>query len=194
MKYICGPAWDERVVNINPTGKVGIVMSGGMDSWVLYNLLLRQGSAPTIFNIKRDDDIDSIHHLKVLTGRSDIIQIYGTSNNTFTKIREGIDIVLDQYEMDQLYTGVNIIPHIEYFPEFANDNRPRRPWNIDWPTLRVPFHHLYKYHIIDLAMSNHIDLSNTISCTVNADSHCGECWFCKERQWGYDQLGLEWKK
>ena len=50
MNYICGPLWDRRIVNIDQQGKVGIVMSGGLDSYVLYHLL----DDPIVFNIKRE--------------------------------------------------------------------------------------------------------------------------------------------
>ena len=55
MEIICGPDWDRRVVRIDNYKNPGIIMSGGIDSWVLYNLL----DNPTIFNIARQDKFDS---------------------------------------------------------------------------------------------------------------------------------------
>ena len=39
MRFECGPEWDTRIVNLNPKGKIGIMITGGIDSWLLYNLL-----------------------------------------------------------------------------------------------------------------------------------------------------------
>ena len=44
------------------------------------------------------------------------------------------------------------------------------------------------YHVIDLANKHNIDLRYTQSCIESPSHHCGECWFCLERTWGYDQL------
>ncbi len=183
--YICGPTWDQRVVNITSSSSIGILMSGGIDSWVLYNMLLKDIPSNNIklLNIKRPDGIDNSFRIKMLTSRSDIVEV-----EVDQSIKLTIDKVIDTYPDMQIFTGVNIIPHTEYFPEFGDEERPRRPWRIDWPSVSVPFHHLYKYHIIDLAIKNNVDLSNTMSCTRSADSHCGQCWQCRERAWGFKQL------
>ena len=47
---------------------------------------------------------------------------------------------------------------------------------------------VYKYHIIDLANRHKINLSQTQSCLRELKEHCGICWQCLERQWGYKQL------
>lgn len=187
--YICGPTWDQRIVNI-PLGhqSVGILMSGGLDSWVLYSLLIKHIDPEqlNIFNIKRPDGIDSASKIRDLTNRSDVVEI-----DLVDTVKKSIDVVIDLYPNTQIFTAVNIIPHTDYFPEFGDDERPRRPWKIDWPSVNVPFHHLYKYHIIDLAVRNGIDVSNTSSCTRLPNKHCGECWQCRERRWGFEQLNLE---
>lgn len=191
-RYICGPEWDRRVVtiNTNPKSKIGILMTGGMDSWVLYNLLIKQHPPELIqiFNIDRGDGIDTKENVEALTGRSDITSITMLRAGT-RPIANTIDQVLDDYPEINIYSGVNVIPHTEYFPEFADDERPRRPWKIDWPTVRVPFHHVYKYHILELANQLDIDVTNTLSCTHQAGAECGVCWQCREKKWAYEQLG-----
>jgi len=96
---------------------------------------------------------------------------------------------MNNYSIDELYLGTNIIPHTEYFPEFITDERPKRLWSYreDSP-FKLPLLHLYKYHIIDLANRNNIDLSQTQSCLHKLKEHCGKCWQCLEKQWGYKQL------
>jgi len=191
MRLECGPQWDTRIITINPKPKVGILMSGGIDSWVLFNILKLDFSIPEIliFNIKRADGYDRAERIKLLTGRSEIIEVDELTTNHEDRIPMGADYIIDNYGIDELYIGVNIIPHTEYFPEFITDERPGRPWSIPSSLkIKLPFLHLYKYHIIDLANRNNIDLSQTQSCLHELKEHCGICWQCLERQWGYKQL------
>lgn len=191
-RYTCGPVWDRRVVTFNPanTGDNGLLMTGGMDSWVIYNVLISLVGEDNIriFNIDRGDGIDDAARITTLTGRTDITVVPKHDSNR--PIADAIDQLLDDYPEIPIFTGVNIIPHTEYFPDFNDDERPRRPWKIDWPNVRVPFHHLYKYHILELANQLKIDVSATLSCTRQAGTDCGVCWQCREKTWAYEQLGL----
>ena len=54
--------------------------------------------------------------------------------------------------------------------------------------MKCPFLHLYKYHIIDLANRNNISLEYRHACIEQNKGHCGTCWQCLEKKWGYDQL------
>jgi hypothetical protein len=181
MEIICGPSWDRRIVTIEQREDAGILMSGGLDSWVLYNLI----KVPVkIFNYRRPNEIDNKKRVELLTGRSDIIEIVEDIPR-----KKFIDYAAN-YAKDygsNLYVGINHIPPIDIFPEFAEEY-PVRPWNSPDSNLLMPFLHLQKYHIIDIARQYNIDLSNTLSCLVSTTEHCGECWQCRERQWGFDQL------
>jgi len=192
MRYECGPEWDTRVININPKPKIGIMMSGGIDSWVLFNILKSdRWSSPeiVIFNIKRADRYDGAERIKLLTGRSEIIEIDELTTNHANRIPTAKDYILKNYGIDELYTGVNHTPPSEHFPELITDERPDRPWNTPSSSKgKYPFLHLYKYHIIDLANRHKINLSQTQSCLRELKEHCGICWQCLERQWGYKQL------
>ena len=196
-RYECGPAWDTRIITINPKAKVGILMSGGIDSWVLYNILKLDFSKPeiVIFNIKRGDGYDTAKRVKLLTGISDIIEVdelttqLADYDSEGSRVSKGAHHIMNNYSIDELYLGTNIIPHTEYFPEFISQGKPKRLWSYreDSP-FKLPLLHLYKYHIIDLANRNNIDLSQTQSCLHKLTEHCGKCWQCLEKQWAYKQL------
>jgi uncharacterized Rmd1/YagE family protein len=185
MNLICGPDWDKRVVTIEPKGKMGLLMSGGIDSFVLFNLLPEN---TIIFNIKRQDQFDSVNLVRKLT-KKDVIEVDELQIEKQEMVRFTMYHIADLYNLDQMYTGINCIPNLQHFPEFVEDN-PYRPWRITDVDHNVvaPFLHLYKYHIIDIANKNNIDLSNTQSCSVYLHGHCGKCWSCKEKEWGYNQL------
>ena len=184
MQYICGPNWDRRIISINQKGKVGILMSGGVDSWVLHNML----TDPIIFNIVRADGFDSAERVRNLTGKP-VIEIPELTTDHWHRFNVGIEDILKNYDVDQLYDGTNLNPPIDMFPEFNILSKPHRPWRINVPRYETPFLHLHKYHIIDLAKQLQIPLENTRSCIDNASGdECGQCWQCKEKKWGFQQL------
>lgn len=189
MKYICGPLWDQRLVDITQSGKVGIVMSGGIDSYVLYKLL----DDPIIFNIARADGYDTAGRIRALTGK-DVIEVPESTTDPKSRIGNTIAVILNTHSLDQLYIGINHTPPIELFPEFNTNDKPHRPWRLKSSALcdgvvKAPLLHLYKYHIIDLANRLGVDLSETRSCIGKvAGDECGECWQCREKAWAYEQL------
>ena len=184
MQYICGPEWDQRVVNIPTDKKPGIIMSGGIDSFVMYHLL----DNPIIFNIARADGFDSSTRVKAITNKP-VIEIAELTTEHWARVPTAIDYILKNYDIDNLYYGINHTPPLEYFPEFDTSDKPGRPWNITTPRLQTPFLHLYKYHIIYLANQLSIDLSQTRSCIrKTSGEECGECWQCREKNWGFEQL------
>ena len=179
-EYIVGPDWDQRVVKINQQGKVGIIMSGGIDSLVLYHLL----DDPLVFNIKREDGFDGAERVRKLTGK-EVIEVEEQSTEHDKRVWYTSNRIIEEYDLDQLYNGSNMIPPIHLFPEFK-DGYADRPWKNPDPFMVVPFQMLYKYHIISFAKMMNIDLSNTLSCISNTEEACGVCWHCRERQWGFD--------
>ena len=159
-------------------------MSGGIDSWVLYNML----NDPIIFNITRSDGFDTVDRVRKLTGKT-IIEIPESTTDHWRRVDVGIDHILKKYDVDQLYHGINLTPPIDIFPEFNILSKPYRPWRVNHPRLQTPFLHLHKYHIIDIADSLSISLEDTRSCIDNASGdECGQCWQCKEKKWGFQQL------
>lgn len=180
---IMGPDWDQRVVHIRPQGKIALMMSGGVDSWVLYHIMKEYN--PDIVVIDREDGIDNYKRVEELTGQS-VIRIPETSTHSDGRIREGISIAEKTY--DQVYMALNTVPPADHFPDLK-DRAPYRPWKIRPPSKVVaPFLYLFKYHIIDYAIKNNIDLSHTRTCLERTDINCGECWQCREKNWAYEQL------
>ena len=210
MRFECGPEWDTRIINIEPKGKIGILMSGGADSFILYELLKSIPDCPhiNIFWVETGGDTgpgwDLVETVELLTGRDDIIPVEKFLKHTENDspdylpwnevlIKSNLWVV-EEYKLDILYNGTNMNPPPEFFPEFHNTHFGQAHpghWTIPkYTKVECPFLHLYKYHIMDLGIKHNIDISQTHSCNdwPTAEGHCGVCRTCLEKQWGFTEL------
>tara|TARA_B100001113_G_C21084488_1_gene611440 strand:- start:93 stop:671 length:579 start_codon:yes stop_codon:yes gene_type:complete len=190
MEYVCGPKWDRRLVYIEPKPNCAIIMSGGIDSFVLWNLLKDECDLD-IYNINRADGFDNYKRVEQLTGKKvNVLDELTTSTEGTLKIDLSLMHLISTKDYDEIYTGINEGPPIDYFPEFDIPTRPERKWYVDYSEhiVRTPFLRLYKFHILDLARQERIDLSDTMSCIVSTEKQCGECWQCMEKKWAYNEI------
>ncbi len=201
-KWYCGPTWDERVVNIEPRGNLGVLVSSGLDSTTLLALLasVYPHEKITLFNIQTGPNtvkpvIEDILRQLDLKMK---INIVGQSRwqipmyNHHARIFLAMDEIRREWPIDQLYCGNIQSPREEFFPRFDihSPEFPKRPWRTNDPFLKNPFEHLEKYHVIDLGRRIGIEqiYNTTISCNRYELWHCGECMGCDELKWAYDQL------
>tara|TARA_Y100000114_G_C11655412_1_gene276339 strand:- start:274 stop:804 length:531 start_codon:yes stop_codon:yes gene_type:complete len=162
-----------------------LMLSGGMDSHVLYHLMLKQGIKLPTLNIKKPNGMDdnkradvAIKHLGRPTDKD-------TYEGTVRTVRESILTVYDE-----VWVASNALPPGE---EWSNHPQtPPRPSHAEENArIRLPFLHLTKDKILQLAIDNDISIKGTHSCVSNATVHCRMCWFCKEREWAHRQLGID---
>ncbi len=210
MRFECGPEWDTRIINIEPKGKIGILMSGGADSFILYELLKSIPDCPhiNIFWVESGGDTgpgwDLVETVELLTGRDDIIPVEKFLKHTENDspdylpwnevlIKSNLWVV-EEYKLDILYNGTNMNPPSEFFPEFHSTHFGEAPaghWHIPkYTKVECPFLHLYKYHIMDLGIKHNVDISQTHSCNEwpTDKGHCSICRTCLEKQWGFTEL------
>lgn len=192
----CGPATDKRILNVylNPLRrKVGVLVSGGMDSALLYYLLVRlneeQGFTHTItpYTILRKDGscqfaqsiIDYVHNLfnlpHVLT------EVVGdpTLPESF-QVESGCADVLAKSNI--LYLGL-----IEELAIHTIGWRDPIKWS-ETQERKYPFKDLNKSHIVDLIYYFKQEQLFELTHSCNMPGKCGSCNGCNERQWGFDQL------
>jgi hypothetical protein len=195
----CGPAHDRRTLSFTlpNANKIGVFVSGGIDSALLYYLLLlekqktnsdcditplvifrKEGSKrfapPIIEKINRMIGIDK--NFKRL------------GNTTLPEPEQVISAVKQAFrllKMEIVFVGVisNRLEHqIGFDPIPVTDDE----------LVQTPFKHLEKSHIIDLYNQLGITslLDMTFSCDQSDQTACGSCNGCRERTWGFEQLGL----
>lgn len=199
-----------------PNGPLGVLVSGGADSAILlYHLLQNTDSTLHIFSIANADKmfttaktcIEVIGKCAELTNNFNFIQHtrYVTLQDK-TNLFETAHSYIQNGTINYLYTGVTKNPPDEVVATFnivTTENNERNPnfirptkvgtsyypWtNID----KKDIHALYaKYNLLETLFPL------TRSCEWRypmgkvkdpGTGHCGECWWCKERAWGFGKL------
>ena len=221
MKILCGPEYDKRIFTLTlpestpyfkssyltklwlrshklrDNNHIGILVSGGVDSAILYYTLLKENFETvnrfkiTPYTILRKEG--SKHYaIKVINWIQNYFNIAITDlniigNPSLPEIKQVESGVLEilTHHVDYVYLGI-----IESRPEHSiNWVRPlwRETFNLKYPLLN-----LEKSHVIDLYRKfNLFDLLKiTHSCALNEIDPCGTCNGCLERQWGLSELGF----
>jgi hypothetical protein len=200
MIVSCGPKSDKRTLTLDlPTesSKIGIFVSGGLDSAILYYLLMEEN--------KRQNNIHEIVPLTVLRkeGSKNFAQLvvahvqsafhysYSESlkvgDNTLPEPEQVKSGVQDAFKLGfkRVYTGL-----IEQLPEHMI-GWDKIPYNEN-DFFKAPMKDLNKSHVVDLCFQFKQEalFYITHSCAAWEVSRCYSCNGCNERRWGFEQLGL----
>ena len=197
IKIECGPVNDIRTLNMSLSyvrRKIGVLVSGGLDSALLYYLLqtlVDDRYTITPFTITRNDGsnvhaqlvIDYVNHvLNKPKQISTILSINEPDSNM--QVEAGMREIIKQ-NVNVTYIGL-----IETLPiHCINVAGPYNP--IDTDNFVYPFKNLNKSHIVDLIYKlNQTELFNITHSCVSEKNRCGICNRCNERKWAFNQLGL----
>jgi len=174
---------------IHTSTRVGIMLSGGMDSALLLYLLAKNlDSAIYPFTIPKTDGaaryVNSIVDWINIKLNKTIYQpqLVGNPNLHHTQIVNSAMKEIDS-KYDILFFAGNT------YPETILPNGPVRVKRTN-PKHVQPFFDLYKTDILQGYIDNHIMdlLLLTHTCTEQQIGRCTTCWQCKERQWAFEQL------
>ena len=200
MKLECGPVSDRRIINlVLPTIKsnIGIFVSGGLDSAILYYLLMNE-----------NQQMNNLHNIVPLT----VLRKEGSKN--FAKLVVAhIRHIFNLTYIDPIYLGDNTLPEHEQVKSGVKDAKDlgfdivftglieQLPQHmIGWFPIeyqeneffKAPFKNLNKSHIVDLCLQSDQQalFYITHSCATWEMSRCNLCNGCTERRWGFEQLGF----
>lgn len=216
----CGPVYDKRIMslnmpvvpifkkpyiqklykklnNIEKESEIAILVSGGLDSAILYFLLIRENINTgnrfniTPFTMMRKEGsryyaknvINWIHRFYGIPE----IELNLVGNNSLPEIQQVESAINEIFTRQISYVYIGII---EARPEHSI-NWFRAKFN-ETVNRKYPFLQLEKSHVIDLYLQNNLlELLNlTYSCAVNEQIACGQCNGCNERIWGLSIYGL----
>jgi hypothetical protein len=196
----CGPAHDIRTLNIElpQTDRIGVMVSGGIDSTIIYYLLQYLKKKENTNHYIRPLMVPRhegstlyakpmVNHVHQLLGLPESYPtVVGTDEVPEPKqVESGVVAALKYLKIDTVYIGAIYIR-----PEHLMDWD--RPITIETNEIKFPLLHLEKSHVIDLYYKLGIEhiLQYTHSCIKNEEVHCGICHGCIERFWGFDQLNI----
>lgn len=194
----CGPVNDRRTLDIwlHPIRKkVGVLVSGGMDSALLYYLLVKlnaeQGFSHKITPytiIRHQGSIEYaqpiVNYVNNLFGIPDtIIETIGDSTLPENKqVESGCNDVLKKEQV--IYLGL-----IDELEIHTIGWRPPIKWK-EPDNRKYPFKSLNKSHMVDLIFLFKQEKLFELSHTCNLPGpRCGRCNGCNERAWGFEQMG-----
>lgn len=198
--------------------KIGIMVSGGLDSTVLAYLLfdIRNKTGRknefSLFVVPRPDDsyahahrvIDYLeNHFNLKTE----LNVVGSGDLHHTKqVASGIQDAVENYNCDVILTAITTNPENANPPvrlptyqygTFLDDkgvayDGPKRikSWS---PKVFDVFWDYTKINTVkvikDLGLNEITNITHT--CTGSKTLRCGRCWQCCERAWGYQMNGIE---
>ena len=86
--------------------------------------------------------------------------------------------------------GVTKNPNISFGEDTVDSERQGEKYQ-DLDEKETPYFNLHKRDIAlkyyDYNLHNNL-FPLTFSCTANSEVHCGDCWWCEERMWGFGRL------
>jgi len=202
MNIICGPADDQREITLtlpNKRSRIGVLVSGGIDSAILYYLLHLENTATgniheiRPISILRKEGSRYFSHLVVGAVNQQFnipfIEPKLFGDNSLPEEKQ-IKSLVDQ----SLVSGFNIVyaGAIEQLPQHMVDWQPIP--SKETARFKTPFQTINKSHIIDITIKFKQEtlFYITHSC-ASADyqvGRCNRCNGCNERSWGFEKLGL----
>ena len=200
MQLICGPAHDRREMTLElPDAlKIGVLTSGGVDSTLLYYLTLHLKYTnntehyirPIVILRKEGSRYFArpvVQKINAIWGHTlEAMRLGDTTLPEPQQVESAVRQAFTIFKMYYVYIGV-ITNRIEHMIGFDPIPVPETPGVV------VPFKHLEKSHIIDMYYQLGIQdlLKYTHSCDQHEQIPCGVCNGCRERAWGFAELGQE---
>ena len=200
-------------IDIPDYKKIGLSVSGGADSALLVYYLMKNTTSELHFftfasaekfNRSATAAFNVITKCRELTHRSDIHM-----HLHYAPVQERLQIIdfmvsaVDSGIVDVLITGTTSIPHKEVCENFIvklpEDISARRdPTKIKplWTNSNKIYHPMTNLTKMDIANAyRELGILDTVfpltvSCESldNIETHCGQCWWCEERLWGFGRL------
>lgn len=194
-------------------GPVGLIASGGTDSSLLMYILMKEHSEPLHIFTCSSNFKGRANAVVVPTVIEKCIQLTKNINiihhNFYVDIQDKDNLFgypaqfLNEGKINILYTGVTANPPNKVADKFhdvntENDERDptilRSTWSKD-KKIHVPFTNIDKKEVAKIYRELGLLKSlfpRTRSCekieTLEYYDHCGSCWWCDERLWGFGKL------
>ena len=204
MKYTLGPKKYETefTFTIPETEKIGVFVSGGLDSAILLCMIVQELQETNraipieTFTVKKHDGSTEYapcvinwikYHYNI-----DIIINNHIENEDIDDGRVGRECIMSLLEQNPstlFYMGISRQPSPD-IKVFHNNLMIKYP--DEFGQLKFPFLNMIKPNMVDLYSKLNVSelIPFTHSCTVLADDFCDNCYSCEERAWAFEELNI----
>ena len=182
------PSIEYKIVLPDNPFTIGVFLSGGLDSAILYYILLKLNAGKhTIVPLTL---VKNVHSVKFAQNILNYIHSSLSLPPAPIKVLPGVDVKNSINEMysdgfQQVYVG-----QIKELPEFlVGWESTAHPEN---RFFKAPFKNLTKAEIVKLVIEQKQEtlFYLTHTCATQEVGRCGECNRCRERKWAFDSLAL----
>lgn len=196
-------------------GDIGINCSGGADStMLLYQLLKHTNGTIHVFTLGNNERgrhsvkvaVDVIEKCIKLTGNSNIQHHIAFADGMIPPL-QGVDFYLENGIIEILYTGITANPPKKVTNKFRlpvvelqrngkselinHDGKIYDPFtNVDKREIAKMYDEELLKDLFAITRSCEYDPLSSLFDDVEdpGRGHCGECWWCEERQWAFGRL------
>ena len=174
--------------------RVGILVSGGLDSAVLYYLVRLYNKQNKNWYDITHYSIPSFDNNYAKEVISYIDQLFNVPSHSLNLIGDGELSDLERIPFAQKailkVESVVLCGHIKVLPEHSINVTYNQNWK-DGQFVKYPLKDLNKSHIIDIIYQEQIEqlFALTKSCVYNNTQPCSKCNRCLERKWAFNSLG-----
>lgn len=169
--------------------KIGLAMSGGMDSALLAYVLFEAqkviGFELTVYTVDLGNSIKYVKDILNFIGVNPEIKLIPNPKNPNGALSPQFIEIMET--VDRFYTGTTRNP--DWADSIPAGEKPHRYVKIQWRNLYMPFGTSSKDAIVALYFEMELDkslLPLTHTCTERLDTNCGVCFACRERKWAFD--------
>jgi 7-cyano-7-deazaguanine synthase in queuosine biosynthesis len=200
-------------IDINDAGPIGITVSGGADSAVLLYILLKNTTQPvhiyTFLSDAKGSIVEAVServvaHCVKLSGNSNVVHhkeriAEQTPRLLATILKERIE----QGEISIAYYGSTKFPPADVINTFGEkldeelmgsrgDGESRDVYLVNNNFYRPLINHskqdVFKLYSSLGLLESLYPLTRSCENIYSPDKHCGKCFWCEERQWGFGYL------
>jgi hypothetical protein len=207
MKILIGPSHLQHEFNfsIPAVDKVGIFMSGGLDSAAMLSLIItelkntaRLETVPiTAFTIEKPTG-ETLYSTRILDlFRKEFCVEINHVNNIKNSKNANLKSRMDRYVVLKTCRNFNGLIYLSgnNMPPLSIKQFTKGSLGFKYPissSYQLPFLDLLKPQMIDILykLKSEFVIPYTHSCSRQFVGRCDACYSCEERAWGFEQLGL----
>lgn len=173
--------------------RIGVAMSGGMDSMVLMAELSREldPSKVTVYTVDLKTSVSTVAEiLKALNFPAEHVVLPDPKNPNGALSPSFLEVCKT---VDYFYTGITMNP--PWADAIADGQKPHRFNKVQYKNMFMPFGLSTKKDVVELLFKHNYEqlLPLTHTCTERPQGalSCGTCFACRERIWAFDALNIK---